>query len=125
MRSASSARTRVSQDKFPSHLDKTHSPRVFGLDLLRALAITGVVGAHASSLVIPHLPWWFNIISHGGFYGVELFFVLSGFLIGRILVGTGEQVREMASLATFYIRRWFRTFGRTGFIWCTGRSYRS
>jgi peptidoglycan/LPS O-acetylase OafA/YrhL len=109
MRSASRARTHVSEDKFPSHLDKTHSPRVFGLDLLRALAIAGVVGAHASSLIIPHLPWWFNIVSHGGFYGVELFFVLSGFLIGRILVGTGEQLRETGSLATFYIRRWFRT----------------
>jgi len=57
IRSATSARTRVSQDKFPSHLDKTHSPRVFGLDLLRALAIAGVVGADASRLIIPYLPW--------------------------------------------------------------------
>ena len=108
-RSPGSVSNRASDDKFPSHLDKTHSARVFGLDLLRALAIAGVLGAHAASLIDPHMPWWFHFTSHGGFYGVELFFVLSGFLIGRILVGTGEQLRETSSLVTFYVRRWFRT----------------
>ncbi len=108
-RSPGSASNRASDDKFPSHLDKTHSARVFGLDLLRALAITGVVGAHAASLIDPHMPSWFHFTSHGGFYGVELFFVLSGFLIGRILVGSGEQLHHTGALATFYVRRWFRT----------------
>jgi len=108
-RSHGDAIDRVSDDKFPSRLDRTHSPRVFGLDLLRAIAILSVVFAHFSGVLSPHIPWWFDLLHHGGFYGVELFFVLSGFLIGRILIRSGPELHETSNLATFYIRRWFRT----------------
>ncbi len=83
--------------------------RIFGLDFLRALAISGVVIAHASVLLYAHLPPWYGLVGHGGFYGVELFFVLSGFLIGQILIREGAQLGTASNVARFYVRRWFRT----------------
>lgn len=94
---------------FPSTITHAHSPRVFGLDFLRALAITGVVIAHGFGFVMGHLPWWCGLIGHCGFYGVELFFALSGFLIGNLLIRAGPTLVRSDRLATFYIRRWFRT----------------
>jgi peptidoglycan/LPS O-acetylase OafA/YrhL len=52
---------------------------------------------------------WSGLLWHGGFVGVELFFVLSGFLIGRILLRTSAGLGETRSLFAFYCRRWFRT----------------
>ncbi len=83
--------------------------RVFGLDFLRALAISGVLCAHSFSLLYTHLPVWFGLLGHLGFYGVELFFVLSGFLIGRILIRSGSALRNADKVGAFYLRRWFRT----------------
>ena len=83
--------------------------RVFGLDLLRTGAILGVVLAHGFVVLYPHMPPWFGLLGHGGFYGVELFFVLSGFLIGRILIGQGVELSRASSVGKFYLRRWFRT----------------
>lgn len=83
--------------------------RVFGLDCLRALAISGVLFAHGCGLLYPQMPAWFGVVGHGGFYGVELFFVLSGFLIGRILIRYGADLAKASTVSVFYIRRWFRT----------------
>jgi peptidoglycan/LPS O-acetylase OafA/YrhL len=85
------------------------SSRVFGLDLLRAAAITMVICAHGFVVLYPHLGDPLAIFGHGGFYGVELFFVLSGFLIGRILIGLGADLGRVGKVALFYVRRWFRT----------------
>ncbi len=49
---------------------------------------------------------------HYGAYGVELFFVLSGFLIGRILLSLKEQtdLPLKQRLISFYVRRSLRIF---------------
>ena len=82
--------------------------RIFGLDALRAAAILGVLLAHGFGVLYPHVPY-LGLLGHGGFYGVELFFVLSGFLIGRILIKAGPELGHAPALWTFYLRRWFRT----------------
>jgi len=84
--------------------------RIFGLDLMRALAIILVVGSH-TLWVFPNLKGpVVTLLRLGGVMGVELFFVLSGFLIGRILfrIFTNEKF-ETKHLTYFLIRRWFRT----------------
>jgi peptidoglycan/LPS O-acetylase OafA/YrhL len=83
--------------------------RVFGLDLLRATAIMMVICAHGFVVLYPHFGDAIGIFGHGGFYGVELFFVLSGFLIGQILIRQGLALGRAGNVALFYVRRWFRT----------------
>ena len=84
--------------------------RVFGLDLLRAAAITMVVVTHFSvvagwifDFAVPHY------VKIGGTYGVELFFVLSGFLIGSLLLDIVERKPDFRSWRIFMVRRWMRT----------------
>lgn len=75
-------------------IPKHSSPKIEGLDGLRALAVVAVITYHAD---IQHfLP--------GGFLGVDVFFVISGFLISSILF------RELNTTGTisfldFYARR--------------------
>ncbi|WP_263356348.1 acyltransferase family protein [Acidicapsa ligni] len=72
-----------------------HSKRNFGLDLLRTLAITSVFLAHGVSAL--------DSLS----VGVDLFFVLSGFLIGRIYFR--QQRSGDFKLWGFWVARWWRT----------------
>jgi len=77
----------------------------FGLDLFRALAILFVVFGHGFELLNINPPVIFPVD------GVDLFFVLSGFLIGRILLKTEPTSTNSLLKETliFYKRRWFRT----------------
>jgi peptidoglycan/LPS O-acetylase OafA/YrhL len=86
---------------------KIDTNRVFGLDILRALAILFVVIAHGSPL-LPHKLRPINDFFI--FDGVSIFFVLSGFLVGGILIRTIEKNGFSKNiLLNFWIRRWFRT----------------
>jgi peptidoglycan/LPS O-acetylase OafA/YrhL len=71
-------------------------PYAGALDGLRAIAVIAVVGYH---LGISWMP--------GGFLGVDLFFVISGFLITRLLLGEQAQTGGIA-LGAFWIRRFRR-----------------
>lgn len=85
--------------------------RIFGFDLFRAVGILLVVGYHALQLFEPfdHRIWRFGVFS---VYSVEGFYVLSGFLIGTILIGHLMEQPEFifATVRRFYARRWLRTF---------------
>jgi peptidoglycan/LPS O-acetylase OafA/YrhL len=67
------------------------------IDGLRAIAVMAVIGFHA-------FPAWFR----GGFVGVDVFFVISGYLISTILL-TGME-RGSFRFSQFYIRRIRRIF---------------
>ena len=87
---------------------RLESSRVFGLDVMRASAISLVLLNHVA-LFFPQAGSFFEIGLLAGYLGVELFFVLSGFLIGGILFRTFENESSARSLANFWQRRWLRT----------------
>ena len=68
-------------------------PYLPGLDGMRALAVVAVMVYHANSAWLP-----------GGFLGVEVFFVISGYLITLLLIGEHERSGTV-SLRGFYLRR--------------------
>jgi peptidoglycan/LPS O-acetylase OafA/YrhL len=68
-------------------------PYLPGLDGMRALAVLAVMVYHANNTWLP-----------GGFLGVEVFFVISGYLITLLLIGEHERTGTV-SLRHFYLRR--------------------
>jgi peptidoglycan/LPS O-acetylase OafA/YrhL len=78
-----------------------------GLDHLRALAISLVFLFHYT--IFQHPEWMNNSFIHFGWSGVDLFFVLSGFLISNQLM-IAWQKRQQIPFREFYIKRIFRTF---------------
>lgn len=92
------------------NFETTFSKRVFGLDFLRAFALIMVLIGHLAPFVNKHLlsenqlRWFF-------YDPMDLFFVLSGFLIGNILLKHLKEKNELtfSHLKAFYKRRWFRT----------------
>lgn len=91
------------------------SNRTYGLDILRALAILFVVIGHGSH----YLPSKFlqDISNSFVFDGVSIFFILSGYLIGGILIKNLEsKPATLKTLFNFWKRRWFRTLPNYYFI---------
>lgn len=78
-----------------------------GLDTLRALAILLVFCYHYMVFVSGEAT--FGWLSTGGWVGVDLFFVLSGYLIGN-QVFAARQRGQSISLVAFYSRRALRTW---------------
>ena len=82
--------------------------RIYVLDILRASAILFVLYSHGLKYldgIITEKRGWSL-----AFDGVDLFFVLSGYLIGGILIKTIERNENtFQNLFNFWIRRWFRT----------------
>ena len=71
-------------------------PYLPGLDGLRAIAVIGVMIYHAHHSWLP-----------GGYLGVEVFFVISGYLITLLLIGEYERTKRI-DLRQFWTRRFRR-----------------
>ncbi len=85
----------------------TRSP---GLDAMRACAILLVLVSHGADVFAA---FWGtrppDFVSLSGVFGVELFFVLSGFLIGTLLARAAAAAPGWRGWWVFMLRRWMRT----------------
>lgn len=84
--------------------------RIAEVDGLRGVAILIVVFYHyVTAIGAPRHPLWgiVTISTHLFWSGVDLFFVLSGFLIAGILIDSAQSKNYFK---TFYLRRFHRIF---------------
>src|ERR1700677_1387259 len=80
--------------------------RINGLDTLRAAAILLVLMYHYTVVVSGNST--FGLLSDIGWVGVDLFFVLSGYLIGNQIMSAIARGEDF-SLKLFFARRLLRT----------------
>ncbi len=92
-RTSTSTSTRPSTSPLGGRPSATGSGRILGLDGLRAVAVALVLGFHFGV-------GWLG----GGFFGVDVFYVLSGYLITGLLLAEFER-RESIGLTAFWLRR--------------------
>jgi peptidoglycan/LPS O-acetylase OafA/YrhL len=90
---APARRRRFRADALGSRPSATGSHRILGLDGLRAVAVALVLGFHFGLGGLG-----------GGFFGVDVFYVLSGYLITGLLLTEYERHQHIG-LAAFWLRR--------------------
>lgn len=103
-------------------MNYTKDKRVFGLDVMRSIAILCVLFLHSFVLLISTPTLANSIVIDRdllnrlalirdilAYYGVEIFFVLSGFLIGSILLSLELDFKKAGALLAFWQKRWMRT----------------
>jgi peptidoglycan/LPS O-acetylase OafA/YrhL/lysophospholipase L1-like esterase len=83
----------IAKPKAPAPARAAHLPYMAGLNGLRAIAVLAVLLYHANLSWMP-----------GGFLGVEIFFVISGYLITALLLGEWQQ-RNRIDFKAFWLRR--------------------
>ncbi len=88
--------------------------RIQSIDFLRAVAILLVIGRHLTPRPDEYqgheiVRYLFGAWRQGGWVGVDLFFVLSGFLISGLLF-TEYKKRQHISILRFYIRRGLKIY---------------
>jgi peptidoglycan/LPS O-acetylase OafA/YrhL len=82
----------------------SHFPYMPGIDAMRALAVLAVFGYHAGLDWVP-----------GGFLGVDVFFVISGYLITSLLLREFRSTDHIA-LGRFWLRRARRLLPAVGVL---------
>ncbi len=102
--SDSKTSSEVSDRSTAAHTEFLNRSYFAGLDGIRCLAIVAVIWHHTPGRELLHVP-----ILLRGYLGVDLFFVLSGFLITTILIRE-EKKTGTISLRNFYARRSLRIF---------------
>jgi len=86
--------------------------RVASLDVLRATAVLLVLGRHLGAEPASEFLWLQQPLEawvRGGWVGVDLFFVLSGFLIGGLLFREQERYGEL-HVGRFLVRRGLKIY---------------
>lgn len=89
--------------------------RNFGLDLIRSFAILLVLAAHISPFFLNN-KFIFQILYNSGLYGVEFFFILSGYLIGITAFKKLLPEYSFKTVRAFIVRRVLRVVPAYYFI---------
>lgn len=103
----------MSEQRHRAHSAALPGPRrLIALDALRAVAVLLVIGRHLpEGLLAGPLLWTvpMTLVQRGGWVGVDLFFVLSGFLVSGILFRE-HQRHGTVRVGHFLIRRGFKIY---------------
>ena len=93
------------------------SSRIEGLDGLRAVAVMTVLFSHLF-IAVPGILQYssFRTLARGGFLGVNIFFVMSGFLITSRLL-QDRELHGQINLRKFYTHRALRIFPAVAVFW--------
>lgn len=93
-----------------------HKDRIYGFDIIRAVAIISVLYGHGS-FILPGKQGSVYSQSYEFLDGVFVFFILSGFLIGQLLIYIMENKKmDKKTLIHFWRRRLLRTLPAYYFI---------
>lgn len=93
-----------------------HENRIYGFDIIRTIAVISVLYGHGA-LIFPGEKNSFYQQSYEFLDGVFVFFILSGFLIGQLLIYTIENKPiNKETLITFWKKRLLRTVPAFYFI---------
>jgi peptidoglycan/LPS O-acetylase OafA/YrhL len=98
----------------PTEIPSPSKQRLPGLDVLRGVAVLLVLGHHLPPMAkSAQGPDWFTFVletwRRGGWVGVDLFFVLSGFLVSGLLFAE-YRARNAIGLSRFYVRRGWKIY---------------
>jgi peptidoglycan/LPS O-acetylase OafA/YrhL len=87
-----------------SSANSLHEDRILALDGVRGLAILSVLICHAANSIpfTTEIIKFFKALASFGTFGVDLFFVLSGYLITKILLHNYDSINL---LRVFWVRR--------------------
>ena len=93
----------------PTFADYAVMPRVKSIDGLRGIAALEVAWFHiytqnGGNLAIGAMPKAFNVVSVWGRFGVQLFFVISGFVVAYTLF-SDRSINSARSVTLYFIRR--------------------
>lgn len=101
--------TNPGQNVSGSSPDLYSQRRILELDGLRAVAVIFVVAHHLYNYSgsFPGVDWLKKSMGFLGLFGVHLFFVISGFIITKLLIRENDG-GGCISLRAFYVRRFFR-----------------
>ena len=78
---------------------KEQIKRFDGIDSLRTIAVVSVLIYHLNPKILP-----------GGFAGVDMFFVISGFVVCASLFKKNVQTDFLKFIGSFYVRRVVRIY---------------
>jgi peptidoglycan/LPS O-acetylase OafA/YrhL len=94
-----------------NHLRSAVQHDIPSLDGLRAVSIAIVILSHTKALLPAVIvkTGLFRYLIGGGLHGVQIFFVISGYLITMLLLREFNRTRDI-SLTHFYVRRALRIF---------------
>ena len=109
--------TTARADPALGHAPAAMREHLYGLDLVRCMAIGLVLACHCGLAFTA----WFMVrrpvcLTELGYLGVEIFFVLSGYLIGGIMLDILASSAMPREWRIFVVRRWFRTLPLY-FVW--------
>jgi peptidoglycan/LPS O-acetylase OafA/YrhL len=90
--------------------DHYRKPRVLGLDILRIIASFSVIFYHGNLFRAFGRNGFTAVVAANGYLAVDIFFVLSGWLLTRqVLRMRGAFASPIAFATRFWTRRWMRT----------------